>query len=80
MLRYPAPGFLLIPPPEMVQWTTRVPGGTRVPPPVPERQIAGFLMSHSLGHLPLDFPIMPDIMSGARTGLQCPPCGNPCDP
>ena len=79
MLRYPAPGFLLIPPPEMVQWTTRVPGGTRVPP-VPERQIAGFLMSHSLGHLPLDFPIMPDIMSGARTGLQCPPCGNPCDP
>ena len=35
-------------------------------PPVPESQIAGFLMSHSLGHLPLEFPIMPHIMSWNR--------------
>ena len=56
-----------------------VPGGSRVP--VPESQIAGFLMSHSLGHLPLEFPIMPHIMPWNRAScLGCPQCGNPCDP
>ena len=49
--------------------------------PVPESQIAGFLMSHSLGHLPLEFPIMPHIMPWNRAScLGCPQCGNPCDP
>ena len=32
--------------------TTCVPGGWQTHVPVPESQIAGFLMSHSLGHLP----------------------------